>query len=211
MKSKIIQDCTQVKISLETTLNRLKVILFSLSNDNINQWINNEINGYGEKDKLPDYRIITGIPIGSMMTFGGLHYTRRVIPLSNIDEKIKERMINKEVTEGIQVISDMVNQDNKIGIPISLDVCDMIARLQFENVSIDSLSIEFSKNEFQNILTKVRSKCLDILLNLENEFGNLDNYDVIDNAKKEDKQKIIIKIEKLISINDKNKITHTNF
>lgn len=56
VKSKIIKEFVNEEISLEKTLRRLTVFANDLESQDFMDWVDKELSGYKEEDKLPDYR-----------------------------------------------------------------------------------------------------------------------------------------------------------
>ena len=57
-KSKVIKELASNEISLEVALNRLLIIASDIENDELAQWVENELNGYSDGAELPAYRVI---------------------------------------------------------------------------------------------------------------------------------------------------------
>lgn len=57
-KSKVIKELASNEISLEVALNRLLIIASDIENDELAQWVENELNGYSDDAELPAYRVI---------------------------------------------------------------------------------------------------------------------------------------------------------
>lgn len=64
-KSKIIKDLANGTVDTLTALKRTKVLLAEFENEDLNTWISNEITGYSDKSKIPDYRMVRGNLMGS--------------------------------------------------------------------------------------------------------------------------------------------------
>src|SRR5437879_5485936 len=57
--SQLIDDVADQKNnSLSDVLLKAKVLAHRLKSRTFRQWVNSEIDGYGDKNKLPDYRIV---------------------------------------------------------------------------------------------------------------------------------------------------------
>ena len=79
-KSRIIKELASGKVSLETGLKQLKVLLTEFNKSEILRWVNCEIQGYEDSDTVPEYRIIAGNLIGTFMNYQ-LKCTNVGIPL----------------------------------------------------------------------------------------------------------------------------------
>lgn len=59
-KSRIIKELASGKVSLETGLKQLKVLLTEFNKSEMLRWVNCELQGYGDSDIVPEYRIAAG-------------------------------------------------------------------------------------------------------------------------------------------------------
>lgn len=85
--SEIQNATTDSNTELPMLLRKCKVLAVSLGNPEFKQWVENELNGYGDIKSLPDYRILN---VNSKGSFSGpLQHEQRDlnIPLGCIDKK----------------------------------------------------------------------------------------------------------------------------
>ena len=64
----IVEAITATKEPISDTLRRCLVIAFKLKNDTLKTWLEKELNGYENDDKLPDYRTARGVAKGLFCT-----------------------------------------------------------------------------------------------------------------------------------------------
>ena len=87
-KSKIIKDLANGTAELSTALKRAKVIFSSLGDEVLKQWVNEELTGYKEDDRIPTYRIAKGIVqatyVQMVMPGRTLQFTNTPFPLNNM-------------------------------------------------------------------------------------------------------------------------------
>ena len=57
-RSKVIIELIKDEINVAQAMDILYVMLQDIDDKKIKKWLNNEINGYSDKDKVPDYRIL---------------------------------------------------------------------------------------------------------------------------------------------------------
>lgn len=191
-RSNLLKDTVSGKFELENILLRLKVILSDLEDDNILTWIEGELRGYGEEDTVPDYRIIEGRPMGTYVVNGAYQYSNALVPLrfTALDKEMIDNMLILNLRDGISVIEKNLKSENrdKIGKPILTELCHSISSYDLQ---IISMSIMYSSNDFEAILSNVKGKIVDIIMMLEMNFGPtaIDEMDISDQMKDEPEKK----------------------
>lgn len=215
-KSKIITEFVCGNINLESALLRLKVILYNFNSKEINSWIENELNGYKEDDLLPDYRLRNGFPYGKIIA-GSMMYSNIQLPIHHLDENVKENLLRFPIYTSVSSLYDLLDKEENLKSPIPLEILNLMSQgLSHGDVATGSLKL--GSGEISSTITTIKNKVLDILLNLEKEFGCLDEMDVMDdlNLSEEEKGKlertmINIIFNRSIKIGDKNKIENNVF
>lgn len=88
-RSNIIKDFVSKQSDLDTTLKRLKVILYSLEYQEALEWLDKELNGYSELDELPSYRIFNGQVYGNYIN-GLVEAKNQLIPIEELSKEWQE-------------------------------------------------------------------------------------------------------------------------
>ena len=81
-RSKIIKDLIMDKINVLQAMQSLYFILEDIDDLEINDWVNNEINGYDKEAKIPEYRKVSTILIGDVQV-GYVIYSNVNIPIAD--------------------------------------------------------------------------------------------------------------------------------
>ena len=212
-RSKIIVDFVQDSIPLSKMLLRLKTLIFELHNDEILEWVNDEINGYDETKDVPEYRKIRGDVTCEIFQINRI-IKNFCLPLNSNNEHIIE-ITTYPCRDSIAAIERMMNKED--GSLMSIIPMAAYPYLQ-ENVRINgyiqNAKVIYASHQFSDIYSAIKNKVLDILLTLEQESGNLDTYDL--NITDTTRQKIIPIIlnilykDNSITIGNNNKIKDTN-
>lgn len=182
-RSNLLKDTVSGQVDLENILLRLKVILSDLEDENILGWIEGELRGYDKDDVIPDYRIIKGRPIGTFVVNQAYQYTNALVPLhfTAVSKDTIDKMLILNHGDGISVIEKNLKSENKhkLGSPIPTEYCHGIST---PNLQIISMSIMYSSNDFEAILSNVKDKVVDIIMMLEKKFGPIaiDEMDISD-------------------------------
>lgn len=213
-KSKIIKDLANGSVSVMEVMYRFKVICHDLNNIELNNWIDKEINGYDEEDKLPKYREYGG----GVLLYSGINGSYQVneatLPLSAItNEDIRKKIQNKKIVSGIAQLEEFA-KDNQ-GLKFDWTY---LAPMVLKNMGIHCIEIyePIMPTKYKEILSKLKSRLIDVLLELEKNFGNLDKLDIDTSQYDDDKLKQInnqvtnIIYDYSIKIGDRNSIEKSN-
>lgn len=161
----LIKDIVDNNILVSNLLRKVKVLLAKLNQPEFLEWVNKELNGYGEKDKYPDYRKLSG-----EVKFWNpqLGWCPVLFHDSKMEKQISTRNIKQSVVELEELLSD-----NSVSyeMPYSASAAKTImkgAPLQTK------VSLFISRTEPKRVLDAVRNSLLDWILKLEKEDINLE-------------------------------------
>lgn len=212
-KSKIIKELANKEISLEVDFNRLLIIASDIGNTDLIDWATNELNGYSNDSKIPKYRegkmghiVYSGIN-------GRLQVNNQPLPLSVFDKEILDYIKVNYFDQDIATIERFAFGDNG---EIGLDLTELAGNV-YKNSSIQciSISMKFPKEMFLGILSAIRTKLLKIFIELDRDFGCLDNLDIDTNGRKlediNNKLNVIIYEDNSVTIGDSNKLKNNLF
>jgi len=154
----------------------LKTLVFAnrIENTDLSDWVSKELNGYKELDNLPDYRCAKTSVTGVMRQNGQL--TRNVsLPLSCFGEITAKMLIEKRFPESISVIEGMIKfaDGPYIGRDLSADILQYLSQeaqkngCRFQVISCRQLVLV---SELSSINTVIRTKLLNLLLQIEKKF-----------------------------------------
>lgn len=211
-RSQFIIDIIKNDIDIHTALKRLKVLLFDFENDELNKWVKNEICGYRGDAVVPNYRVVTGDIFGSVWIYRA-KYTRILLSPSNLPNEMFDYYLNYKIRDDINTFINETCQNEKYFINIKHE-CYKYLKINTNITSIISAYVEFPASFKNEIVSNVESKVIEILLELEKEYGNLDSYDIDVKSSAnvnsiEEKIYNIIYNDNSITIGDNNKIKDT--
>lgn len=107
----------------------------------------------------------------------------------------------------------MLNKENRENISKMIDTgfCHAIST---EELQITGMNVRFGSNQFDDIVSKVKSKLIDIVMELEKQFINLDELDIGKQVNEDTtkRDEVVVNIQNIIydesvKIGDKNKIS----
>ena len=215
-RSKIIVELIKDEINVVQAMDILNILLEDIKDKKIKKWLNNEINGYNDEKDIPDYRIINAEITGNYIVgtlYNGLQFTNQPIPIA---PEYVEEYTKVKVLSGINEIFQMAstekeNENHCLITPIHLLLAQKISIINGEILSANK---KLSIYAFTNISNKIKSMIIKILVELENKYGNLDDY-YIDFSNSKIENEVSQNITNIIfdnstHIGDKNKIEKSN-
>lgn len=189
----MISDLIDSEKSITSPLLATKVLATKLRNNELLEWVNNELNGYS-KD-LPPYRRCVGAVTGNYIN-GTYQFNNQPFQTDLVPENVQDWFTYVDFYQGISTLESLERQSNsgRIEVPLS---AQMIAMLE-ESIKIHGnphLQILratkwTSVNMITQILAIVRNKLLEFMLKLEDEFG--DQAEIKDLQKSNGKIKTIM-------------------
>lgn len=217
--SRIISELANSEITLETALKRAKLLLHKLGDEKLNSWVNAELIGYSNDDELPEYRVITGRLMGNYIKGNMMNYIsakNTSIPIGNASEEIRDELLSVKFFDsvaGLRALIDKRPEKGSLCKPIPADCYGLLRKFIGDPyLNLTDARVEVGFHEVDTILSCIEAKLLDILIKLEDEFGNLDDLDIeISNVEKAQLEKLInemhlIVYNRAITIGDGNTI-----
>lgn len=172
----LIKDLSFDKITLNQALMRAKLIAFEINNEDFKKWINKELNGYLNGDKLPEYRIIPCDIFAVLEIYG----QRKTVPydLTEIDKNLGGKIYNMEILQSVSIIeSELKDNDEVYGYQdLPIQIVQSLRKMS-NNKFILAVTRRFQLSQSQHILNLTKQKLIDTLLDLDKTFPNMqDNY-----------------------------------
>ncbi len=166
-----IQDAAiDSKIELTTLLRKCKVLAARLGNSEFKKWVENELNGYSDKNDLPEYRILTVNSKG--------HFANRFnmlknadIPLMCIPEKFRVNLSHTYIMQTVASMQDLVSRTTggTVQEPWDPDFVTCFGSEIYSNMNCVQAWKVISITEVVAALDSVRNRILGFVLEIETE------------------------------------------
>jgi AbiTii len=178
---KIIDDLTDSSKTLADALLKTKVLASRVQNKELLVWADKELVGFRESDDLllPEYRRKGKQNFYFSYTRGGNFFGEQHFPLTFLKDPFRTEFLYHKFKESIQTLEELATgkQGDLIGREFAADMCAVLTG-QLEkhagNIRIHQFKTTLHISEITQVLATVRSKLLDFMLRLENEFPDLD-------------------------------------
>ena len=179
-KSKILKELASNQTSLDVVLSRLIIIASDIEDIKLQEWALNELNGYSKNENVPEYRQLQGELIYSGIN-GRLMVNKLHLDIGFLDKDFQEIVLQPfVVSNGISLLLSGLEN----GEIFSKDMTFLSSQVYKNSATITgaiqatNIALVFNKAQIQNIISNVRTKLLQIFLELDKNYGNLDELDV---------------------------------
>jgi hypothetical protein len=123
-----------------------------------------------------------------------------------------DKLKTLEVTDSIVSVQNILNGENRDNFSkiIPTELCQAISK---DELQLAGMRIKFGSNQLDSIVSNVKSKLVDIIMELEKRFVNLDELDIKDQFDEDAsiREQVIYNIQNIIydgsiKVGDRNKI-----
>jgi hypothetical protein len=174
--AEIIKLAVDDKQPLATLLRQCLILAYELNNDRLKLWANQELNGYGSSEGLPDYRVLY---IGAHGNFASAYQQLNdfPIPAMMLEEKHRHYAEKIELQQAVSAYEDLVSRTES-GTMFFEWPGNMVAYYQRKfftgNLALIKAWQEVPKNVIVQVLDTVRNRTLKMALELQSELGSQD-------------------------------------
>ncbi len=182
-KSKFIKELVNEDITLIVALKRLKVLASCINNAQLIDWVNNELNGYSSSAIIPEYRKFINLEFMYSGFNGSYKITNNPLPANYFSSKTLEQIKEVDIKDNIFSITNYTKESvHTIGVDYTILASEIAKNTGIICTNITQI---IPQSYFNSILSFVEQKIIDVLIELENTYGILDDLD-IDTSKKTD-------------------------
>ena len=164
----IIELLSSGEINLKVALLKTKVLIHKLGEKELLDWVNGELNGYLEKESIPDYRVLH-LTIKGNVSNRARRYSNQTLPVMHLDKVIRECLDTKYLMNGIAVIEQYSEQEH-LHISIAPEYYPYLSEGYDSTYQVESAWALHSAGAMTQILTEVNSRLLDFVLELSEKF-----------------------------------------
>lgn len=165
---------------LTEALIKTKVLLHKIGHKELVMWVNNELNGYGDEEELPDYRAIHA-QVLVYATNGAYEVRSHPVPMGHIDQKFRDMWEKASMRHSLAVIEKMASAEggDTLESPIPMEANGMLSEKLANGYIVQRAWSEIPVAGVSNILMQVRSRLLDFILEINEELSDLESDDAI--------------------------------
>lgn len=164
------------KSNLSAALLKTKILLHQIGKRELAEWVNQELNGYGDDDVVPDYRILPSEVRGNAASIAW-SFSDHPIPTSHMTDFFKEHFLRAKMRQSLTVLEDMSAKSGSLRRTIPMEYNGKLSEVLVDGVMVTSAWCTTPTHDVKGILTQVRSRLLDFALELKSSMGDVVNDD----------------------------------
>lgn len=165
--------------SLSDALIKTKVLLHKIGHKELVPWVNSELNGYPDRDSVPDYRVLPAEVLVNASN-GAYRVTSHHIPIGHLSEEQRTSIETARMDQSLAVLEKYAEKDSgHLRAHIPMESYGLLGKNLGNHYQIESAWSEISRDSVFQILVQVRSRLLDFVLELNDQFpSELDDAQV---------------------------------
>lgn len=157
--------------NLTDALVKTKVLAFRLGEREISEWVTKELEGYASQSEVPTYRSAPKTVYGSVSD-GYTRYPKIALPTHHLSEKLKEAFGTAKFAQSMSALEDFATNGNELTTPISPDFNRYFSENFDNGFYVEQAWGVISAGAPKQVVTRVRTRLLDFLLELSEKFPN---------------------------------------
>ena len=169
LTDEIIEILSSKNTNLENALIKTKVLLHKLGEKELLIWVNNELNGYSEKDRVPGYRHISTRVFGNA-TNGYRQWKNHQLPINHLSKDIQKFLSNEIFNESISSLESLSTSKDMLMTTLAPELCPSFNPGLGHGISVETAYKQISPIQITSILTQIRSRLLDFILELSDRL-----------------------------------------
>ena len=151
------QEALKSDFDIMSLLRKAYLVAKKLKLQEFEEWINNELNGYGDKEEIPEYRLLRG----EIKAWNPYHGWIPVI-LTNENENITTHMAADSIANLLNIYENSTKKSAILQFGAGLN------NLLSQSVNFNTkFALEIGTNQIYNIIERVRNIILDWSITLE--------------------------------------------
>lgn len=164
---------------LSDALIKTKVLLHKIGHKELVPWVNNELTGYPNRDSVPEYRVLPAEVLVNASN-GAYQVTSHHIPMGHLNKEHRMALETARMDQSLAVLENFTEKDSvNLRAHIPMESYGLLGKGLSNNYRIESAWSEISHSSVLQILIQVRSRLLDFVLELNDQFpSELDDEQV---------------------------------
>ncbi|MDH1263553.1 hypothetical protein [Pseudomonas sp. GD03944] len=164
-----IELVSNAEAPLASAFIKAQIIAHKLQDRDFAQWVRSEIQGYADRDSVPEYRAVRFTPHGTLENLAR-RYENMPLPLGGIPQHMREKLLTTRFQQSIAVIEGFALKGEELTASIKQEMYPFLLHGIDESYSIVNAWGVLPAGTFAQILTEARSRLLDLLLNLADQI-----------------------------------------
>ena len=171
----LIRVLSSDECNLESALAKAQILAHRLNAVEMTVWVLSELRGYSSDD-VPEYRQIACTVVGNVSN-GFYQASRATLPISHLDARVKDSLTIKKVRQSVSTIQGWAKSEDALSSRVSPELYGRLSEALGNDYQVESAWCEVSAGAFVQIISQVRSRLLDFVLQLASEIPQLGSSD----------------------------------
>lgn len=164
---------------LSDALIKTKVLLHKIGHKELVPWVNSELNGYPDRNSVPEYRILPAQVLVNASN-GAYRVTSHHIPMGHLEDEHRKAIETARMDQSLAVLEKFTEKDSgSLQAHIPMESYGILGKGLGNYYQIESAWSEISHTSVLQILIQVRSRLLDFVLELNDQFPSELNDDQV--------------------------------
>ncbi len=163
-----INELTQHDVDLTSTLRKAKALTIALHSPELDEWMNSELYGYSDPQKVPEYRRFPSVNYGNFAGPNEGTATDLLIPIDDLPQEVKQFAENLVMLDGIGALqAHGAEPDERLWPPNLVMLAQEGTALKGGMFLVKAYQ-PIPASVYPDILEQVRNRLFDFLLDLQN-------------------------------------------
>jgi hypothetical protein len=169
----IITMLGSTESKLTDALIKTKILLHQIGKKELAEWVNYELNGYPKDVEMPEYRILPS-NVKVNVANAAWMFNDQSIPTSHMDDVFKEHFLQCKIRESLAICEDWnAKSGNGLRRAVPMEYNHKLSEPLTEGTSVINAWCMTPIHNVKGIITQVRSRLLDFLLELRSSMGDV--------------------------------------
>jgi hypothetical protein len=167
----LVASLSREQPSLTDALIKTKVLLHRLGQKELVGWVNLELTGYPEDVPVPEYRNLN-VQVKGNVTNVAYNYNDQLLPTAHLGEDVRRMFTLYGARESITALEELARKDEPgLCIPIPPEFYGLLGKTLANDFKVQQAWRAIGPGQMAQILTQVRSRLLDFVLELSEKIG----------------------------------------
>ncbi len=168
--NELIETLSSEKPSLTDALMKTKVLLHKVGRKDLAEWVNLELNGDPQDAVLPEYRVLSANVHGNASN-AAYNFTGHALPTFHLKPDMRKGFEELDMRESIAAVEKLAG-GKSFRRDLPPEAYHLFDEVLVPGTHVTSAWCEIGSGAVINILTQVRSRLLDFLLDLQGKVGD---------------------------------------
>lgn len=178
----IILELVEPQNQLKDTLLKVKILAFQLKNPKLKEWVENEINGYQDKE-IPKYREVASAIYGNLIQdrgFGGYASIKSyLLPVEALEFELRDKLMLLPLKQSVSNLEELIKKGNDCKADLPYSVAQVFDKFLTNGYEVHTAWYSIGLNSLVGIVDSIKSNLLNFLLELAEELGEHQNIDIM--------------------------------